>query len=177
MAHEMTFARALVKPLVSGTSPLIHPILAFRSLKATFKSGNSLFGEESYAVYAVFHDANEFAKANNFTKEEKKAWKEIAIMLENYGLLTIANAISMELLATAWVQYIACCQKMLESNEIIVNGPDGGSMYNPHFNAQHKLGQLVSRYSQDLGLSSQSLAKIGSLMLKKKKEKDEFFND
>ncbi len=112
-----------------------------------------------------------------FTKEEKKAWKEIAIMLENYGLLTIANAISMELLATAWVQYIACCQKMLESNEIIVNGPDGGSMYNPHFNAQHKLGQLVSRYSQDLGLSSQSLAKIGSLLVKKKKEKGEFFND
>ena len=91
--------------------------------------------------------------------------------------LTIANAISMELLATAWVQYIACCQKMLESNEIIVNGPDGGSMYNPHFNAQHKLGQLVSRYSQDLGLSSQSLAKIGSLLVKKKKEKGEFFND
>lgn len=112
-----------------------------------------------------------------FSKEEKKAWKSIAKMLENYGLLTIANAISMELLATAWVQYIACCQKMLESNEIIINGQDGGSMYNPHFNAQHKLGQLVSRYSQNLGLSSQSLAKIGSLMLKKKKEKDEFFND
>ncbi len=72
MASEMTFARALVKPLVSGTSPLYHPILAFRSLKSAFNSGHDLFGKESYAVYAVFHDANEFAKSNHFTKEERK---------------------------------------------------------------------------------------------------------
>ncbi len=72
MAREMTFARALVKPIVPGTSPLIHPVLAFRSLKATLKAGHNLFGEESYNRYAVFHDTNEFAKANHFTKEERK---------------------------------------------------------------------------------------------------------
>ena len=46
-------------------------------------------------------------------------------------------------------------------------------MYNPYFNAQHRLGTLVDKYSQNLGLSSISLAKIGSLMLKGKKRKSE----
>jgi hypothetical protein len=68
----MTFARALVKPLVPGTNPLVHPILAFRALKATFNAGHGLFGEECYNRYAVFHDANEFAKSNNFSKKERK---------------------------------------------------------------------------------------------------------
>jgi len=46
-------------------------------------------------------------------------------------------------------------------------------MYNPYFNAQHKLGQLVDRYSQNLGLSSIQMAKIGSLMVKARREKSE----
>ncbi len=112
-----------------------------------------------------------------FSKDERRAWKEIAAVLKNYGLLTAANSIQMELLATTWVQYLDCCQKMAEDKNIIIKGPDGGMMYNPFFNAQHKLGKLVDKYSQNLGLSSTSLAKIGSLMLKKKKEKDEFFED
>ena len=112
-----------------------------------------------------------------FSKEERRAWKEIAAVLKNYNLFTVANSIQLELLATTWVQYLDCCQKMTETKSIIIKGPDGGAMYNPYFNAQHKLGGLVDRYSQNLGLSSIALAKIGSLMLKKKKEKDEFFED
>ncbi len=112
-----------------------------------------------------------------FTKQERKAWKDISNVLKNYGLFTAANAIQIELLATAWTQYIEASRKLAENPSIIVKGPDGGWMYNPWFNAQHKMGGLVDRYSQNLGLSSMQLAKIGSLMLKKKKEKDEFFED
>jgi len=112
-----------------------------------------------------------------FTKEERKAWRGVATVLKNYGLFTAANAIQLELLATAWAQYVEASRKLAENPAIIVKGPDGGWMYNPWFNAQHKTGTLVDRYSQNLGLSSMQLAKIGSLMLKKKKEKDEFFED
>lgn len=112
-----------------------------------------------------------------FSKEERKAWKDIAAVLKNYGLFTVANAMQLELLATAWVQYLECCRKMVETKSIIIKGALGQPMYNPHFNAQHKLGQIIDKYSQNLGLSSSALARIGSLMLKKKKEKDEFFED
>ncbi len=112
-----------------------------------------------------------------FSKMERRAWKEVAAVLKNYGIFTAANAIQLELLSTAWAQYIDVSAELAKHPAIIVKGPDGGSMYNPFFNAQHKLGQLVDRYSQNLGLSSMQLARIGSLMLKKKKEKDEFFED
>ena len=105
-----------------------------------------------------------------FSKKEKQAWKEIAAVLKNYGLFTAANGMQMELLATVWVQYLECCQKMVDTQKIIIKGPDGGAMYNPFFNAQHKLGALVDKYSQNLGLSSIALAKIGGLMLKAKKK-------
>jgi phage terminase small subunit len=85
----------------------------------------------------------------------------------------VANAIQLELLATAWSQYLDCCKKMYASKLIIIKTPEGGAMYNPYFNAQHKLGQLVDKYSQNLGLSSIALAKIGSLMLGAKKKKSE----
>lgn len=112
-----------------------------------------------------------------FSALERKAWREIAAVLKNYGLFTAANAMQMELLATVWAQYLDVSEKLTQHPSIIIKGPDGGMMYNPFFNAQHKLGALVDRYSQNLGLSSMQLAKIGSLMLKKKKEKDEFFDD
>jgi len=107
-----------------------------------------------------------------FTKEERQVWKDLAAVLKNYGLFTVANSMQMELLTTAWVQYLDCCQKMTESKQIIVDCPAGGKMYNPYFNAQHRLGALVDRYSQNLGLSSIALAKIGTLMLKSKKKSE-----
>lgn len=108
-----------------------------------------------------------------FSKAERKAWKDISKVLKNYGLFNIANAIQLELLATAWAEYIEVSTQLAKNPHVIVKGPDGGYMYNPFFNAQHRLGSLVDRYSQNLGLSSIALAKIGSLMLKSKKQKDE----
>ena len=110
---------------------------------------------------------------NRFSKEERQAWRSIAAILKNYGLFTGANAIQLELLSTAWAQYLDCCKKMALSKLIIIKTPENGAMYNPYFNAQHKLGQLVDKYCQNLGLSSIGMAKIGSLMLKGKKQKNE----
>lgn len=112
-----------------------------------------------------------------FSKEERKRWREIAKILKNYGLFTVANQTKMELLATAWTQYIEASEKLAENPPIFIEGPQGGLMYNPYFNAQHKLGALVDKYSDSLGLSSISLAKIGSLALKAKKDKNGFFED
>lgn len=114
---------------------------------------------------------------SRFTKEERKAWRQLAGILKNYGLFTAANAIQLELLTTAWVQYVDQSARLAADPRIIIKGPDGGAMYNPYFNAQHKLGGLVDRYSQNLGLSSIALAKIGSLMVKKKKDNDGYFED
>jgi len=108
-----------------------------------------------------------------FSKEERRSWRGLAAVLKNYGLFTAANAIQLELLSTAWTQYIDMSAKLVEKPGIIIKGPDGGAMYNPYFNAQHKLGNLVDKYAQNLGLSSISLAKIGGLMLKGRKEKSE----
>jgi len=112
-----------------------------------------------------------------FSKEERKTWRDIARILKNYGLFTVANGPQMELLATAWTQYIEVSEKLAENPGIIIKGPQGNPMYNPYFNAQHKLAALVDKYSQNLGLSSIALAKIGSLTLKAKKEKNGFFED
>jgi P27 family predicted phage terminase small subunit len=116
---------------------------------------------------------------SRFSKEERRAWKEIAAVLKNYGLFTVANAIQLELLATAWAQYLSCCKGMADNPKIVGVAKDGRTTFNPYFTAQHKLGQIVDRYSQNLGLSSIALAKIGGLMLKKQKEKDadDFFGD
>jgi phage terminase small subunit len=85
----------------------------------------------------------------------------------------VANGIQLELLSTAWAQYLDVSQSLVERPNIIIKGPSGGMMYNPYFNAQHKLAALVDKYSQNLGLSSIQLAKIGSLMLTAKREKSE----
>lgn len=111
-----------------------------------------------------------------FSPEERAAWREVAAILKNYGLFTVANALQLELLSTAWAQYVDASKKLAETKSIIIKGKDGTPAYNPYFNAQHKLGQLVDKYSQNLGLGSLVMAKMGCLMLRKKKEKDEFFD-
>lgn len=105
-----------------------------------------------------------------FNKDERRAWKQIAAVLKNYGLFTAANAIKLELLSTAWAQYIDVSQKLIDNPGIIIKGPQNNPMYNPYFNAQHKLGLIIDRYTEALGLSSIALAKIGSLALKAKQK-------
>jgi P27 family predicted phage terminase small subunit len=110
------------------------------------------------------------------SKEERKEWKYFAAILKNYGLFTIANSPMLDLLATNSAQYKDCAEKVSKTG-IIIKGPLGNPMYNPYWNAVNKLEDKIMRILTDLGMSSSGLAKIGSLMLKKKKEKDEFFED
>lgn len=109
---------------------------------------------------------------DRFTQPEKKAWNEISEILRNYSLFTIANAIELELLATAWAQYVSI-SKMLNpetiANKIILDDQKTERL----FKKQHQLADRIDRYLQNLGLSSTAMAKLGSLMLGAKKKKSE----
>lgn len=110
-----------------------------------------------------------------FTPEERKAWRSFAAVLDNYGLLTAANATQLELLAKEWVQYLRCTQ-MVDQTDIVVRNA-GGHARNPWFVAQKQLSESIERKCQNLGLSSVALAKIGSLIAAKAKKGSEFFDD
>ena len=118
----------------------------------------------------------QFRCPGRFTKEERKEWKYLASILKNYGLFTIANAPLIELLASNIVHY-KFCSVIVSKTAVITKGPKGGLMFNPYWNAVNKLEEKICRCLSDLGLSSTGLARIGSLMVKSRKEKDEFFGD
>jgi P27 family predicted phage terminase small subunit len=107
-----------------------------------------------------------------FSKEERKEWRYFGSILKNYGLFTIANAAHLEMLACSMAQYKECAGKVSQTG-IIIKGPMGQPMYNPYWNAVNKLEDKICRCLSELGLSSVGLAKIGSLMLKQKKQKTE----
>jgi P27 family predicted phage terminase small subunit len=107
-----------------------------------------------------------------FTKEEKAAWKYHADVLKNYGLLSVANAAELELLAAAWAQYVAISSKIRTSTlaaKIMLNDQKVERL----FKKQHQLADRIDKYLQNLGLSSSAMAKMGSLMLKAKKKRNE----
>ena len=107
-----------------------------------------------------------------FSKEEEKEWRYYKRVLENYGLFNIANAPLLELLATNTVHYKQCVKRVNDSS-IIVKGPNDGFMYNPYFNAMNKIEGKIQKCLDQLGLSSSSLARIGALVVRGKKQKDE----
>ena len=107
-----------------------------------------------------------------FSKEERREWKYYAAILRNYNLFTVANAPILELLATNTVHYKECTKVVAEKG-IITLGPKKQPMYNPFFSAMNKIEEKIQRCLTDLGLSSTALARIGSLLLKNKKEKNE----
>lgn len=112
-----------------------------------------------------------------FTKEERRAWRGLAEVLKNYGLFTAANSIQLELLAVAWVQYLAVCATLAEKAKgaLFIGDGKGAFRENPMLRTQQRLRAEISTYAQTLGLSSTAMARIGSLALKAKKERDEFF--
>ena len=107
-----------------------------------------------------------------FTNGEKKAWQEIGLILKNYGLFTVANAVELELLSTAWAQYLAISVKIKTetlAEKIMLNDQKTDRL----FKRQHQLADRIDRYCQNLGLSSIAMAKIGVAVLKKRKQKNE----
>lgn len=114
-----------------------------------------------------------------FTKDERRAWRGLAEVLKNYGLFTAANALQLELLAVAWTQYIESGRILADKTKgllFISDGTAHGFKENPILRTQQRLRAEISTYAQNLGLSSIALARIGSLSLKAKKERDAYFD-
>jgi P27 family predicted phage terminase small subunit len=106
------------------------------------------------------------------SREERKEWKYFASILRNYGLFTIANAAHLELLACSMAQYKDCAGKVSKTG-IVIKGINDVPTFNPYWNAVNKLEDKICRCLAELGLSSTGLAKMGSLMLRHKKQKTE----
>ena len=112
-----------------------------------------------------------------FGEAERKIWENLAEVLRNYGLFSAANAIQLELLTESWSQYVEAGKVLAKKTKGLLFISDGKGSFkeNPIVRTQQRLRAEISVYSQNLGLSSVSMAKIGALMLRKKREKDEFF--
>lgn len=106
------------------------------------------------------------------SREERREWKYFAGILKNYGLFTLANAPHLELIALSMAQYKDCAGKVAKTG-IVIKGMNDVPMFNPYWNAVNKLEDKICRCLAELGLSSTGLARVGSLMLKHKKQKTE----
>ena len=106
-----------------------------------------------------------------FSKDEKREWRYVKRILENYGLFSIANAVTLEMLATNRVLYKECAADVADRGMILKKGKSL-EKYNPYWTAQQKLEAQINRNLQDLGLTTTGMAKIGSLSLKAKKQKE-----
>lgn len=107
-----------------------------------------------------------------FSREEKREWRFFVSILKNYGLLTMANATLLELLATNMAQYKACAEKVAQTG-MIIKSPSNFPIYNPYWTAANKLEEKIHRCLSELGLSSSALARIGALVIRGKKRKSE----
>ena len=106
-----------------------------------------------------------------FNKAEKREWRFYKAILENYSLFNVACAPVLEKLCTAEAHYKDCATKVGETG-IIIKGKDGFPVRNPYFAEMRGLEVIILKYHQELALSNTGLAKIGSLSLKAKKQKD-----
>ena len=101
----------------------------------------------------------------NFTPAERRVWRDYARLADSYGLFQGGNAGLLKRIATASVLY-----ESLRRDYIETSLPKVGV-------AMMRVGRDIDAMEEKLGLPSVARAKIGSLMLKAKKEKEEFFND
>lgn len=107
-----------------------------------------------------------------FSREEKREWRFFVSILKNYGLLTMANATLLELLATNMAQYKECAAKVAQTG-MIIKSPRNFPIYNPYWTAANKLEEKIQKCLSELGLSSTALARIGALVIRGKKQKSE----
>lgn len=101
----------------------------------------------------------------NFTADERNAWRGYAAVLGSYGLLQGGNAGLLRRLATAAVLYEHLRKSYLETQLPKV----GREML--------RVGREMDAMESLLGLPSVARAKLGSLALRAKKDKDRFFDD
>jgi len=109
-------------------------------------------------------------------EDERQEWNYFALILDNYGLLTIANAPMLELLAANMAQYKEC-MKSIRQDGIIIKDKLGRANQSIYWRTANKLEEKILKILTELGLSSVALCRIGGFVAKKKKEKNEFFAD
>lgn len=106
------------------------------------------------------------------TKDQRREWRFYATILKNYSLFTIVNAPVMELLAVNTAQYKECLKKV-EDTGLLIKSPSGFPIYNPYWTAMNKIEDKILKCLSELGLSSTSLARIGSLVAGSRRGKSE----
>lgn len=105
------------------------------------------------------------------TAGEKREWRYFRKICEVYRIFNAANGPTLELLARNMAAYRNLSAKVAEQG-IIVMGKGGFPAYNPHWTAMNIVEAKVVKGLQELGLSTTALAKIGSLSLKAKKQRE-----
>ncbi len=97
-----------------------------------------------------------------FSKEEKTAWAYYEAIMRNYGLFEIANAPYLIMLCRAQADYDALIDK---ARIIIVKDPAGlGYITNPFYTQRRQTEDTIMKCLSALGLSTQGMAKIGSVL-------------
>ena len=97
-----------------------------------------------------------------FNKTQRRWWRYYAAILDNYGIFTVANAPMLEMLSTLWVTYI-------ELEGTLSDEPTDEKALAKYLKILPPLQKILD----SLAMHSTGLAKIGSLRLKAKKQKDE----
>ena len=108
---------------------------------------------------------------SSFTKEERKIWKKIAKILDQYGILNLANGTILNLLVQNISDRNICIERIADDG-ICIKGRYGYN-FNPFWSAKNKCEDNIIKYLNLLGLSSMGLAKLGCLQVQSKKKKSE----
>jgi phage terminase large subunit-like protein len=87
-----------------------------------------------------------------FSKAERTAWRELAAVLETYGLCVGANAVLLQLAAATWAQYVDVSRKLAAQDLIVETavGPRANVLYK----IQAQLAKQMQSFIADLGLGS-----------------------
>ena len=103
---------------------------------------------------------------------ERKVWQQLAVILKNYNLFTIANALIMELLAYNWVEFLEL-KELVDLEGRTIKSINGFDIINPNLQLRNSAQARILKCQGELGLSSSALAKIGSLVVSAQRKKSE----
>lgn len=106
-----------------------------------------------------------------FTPAERREFRFYKRILENYGLFTLAAAPALEKLCMAEVRYREAARAIAESGTII-RAPTGIPMRNPYFGIMKSEEKSILAWQREIGLTNTGLARMGSLALAAKKERE-----
>ncbi|HUS51142.1 MAG TPA: P27 family phage terminase small subunit [Candidatus Paceibacterota bacterium] len=107
----------------------------------------------------------------NFNKNQRKIWNKYKKILDQFGLLNIANSEILTLLVRNISEREECIDE-IDLNGIICK--ENGKQYqNPYWIIKNKCEENIIKHLNLLGLSSMGLAKLGCLQAESKKKKSD----